>query len=133
MDTSRIQKCIKEGSVSTLKTATWVIKITAIVSAVVFLLKVLNILPYISNFLSPIMNFIGLPGEASLAFVSGYFINIYSCIAVADTLNLSTRSVTILAVLVMCAHNMIVETAVQKKLVLLQSGLFWSEHLVELF
>lgn len=62
------------------------------------------------------MNFIGLPGEASLAFVSGYFINIYSCIAVADTLNLSTRSVTILAVLVMCAHNMIVETAVQKKI-----------------
>ena len=62
------------------------------------------------------MSFIGLPGEASLAFVSGYFINIYSCIAAADTLNLSARSVTIMAVLVMCAHNMIVETAVQKKL-----------------
>lgn len=62
------------------------------------------------------MSFVGLPGEAALAFVSGYFINIYSCVAAADTLNLSARSVTIMAVLVMCAHNMIVETAVQKKI-----------------
>lgn len=113
---NRIIQCAKEAFPSAKKTAFWVIKITAVVSVVIFLLRVFNILPYISRSLAPVMGFIGLPGEASLAFVTGYFINIYSCIAAADTLNLSSRSVTILAVLVMCAHNMIVETAVQKKI-----------------
>lgn len=109
-------QCVKGALPGALKTSLWVIRITVIVSAVIFVLRVFNVLPYISNALEPVMSFIGLPGEAALAFVSGYFINIYSCVAAADTLNLSARSVTIMAVLVMCAHNMIVETAVQKKI-----------------
>ncbi len=109
-------QCVKEALPSALKTSLWVIRITVVVSAVIFLLQLFNILPYISSALEPVMKFIGLPGEASLAVVSGYFINIYSCIAASDTLHLSSRSVTIMAVMVMCAHNMIVETAVQKKI-----------------
>lgn len=113
---NRLIQCVKGALPGALKTSLWVIRITVIVSAVIFLLKLFNVLPVISDFLAPVMSFVGLPGEAALAFVSGYFINIYSCVAAADTLNLSARSVTIMAVLVMCAHNMIVETAVQKKI-----------------
>ncbi len=112
----RIIKAIHEILPSARQTAIWVIKITCIVSTLIFLLRYFNILPYISEALQPVMNFMGLPGEASLAYVAGYFVNIYSTIAAAETLNLSARSVTILAVLVMCSHNMIVETAVQKKI-----------------
>ena len=93
----------------------WVVKITAIVSVVIYILRLTGVLPVLGRSLEPVMSFIGLPGEASLAYVSGYFVNVYSAIAACASLNLSARSVTILAVLVMCSHNMIVETAVQKK------------------
>ena len=93
----------------------WVIKITAIVSVAIYILRLTGALNWIGAALEPVMRYIGLPGEASLAYVSGYFVNVYSAIAACASLNLSARSVTILAVLVMCSHNMIVETAVQKK------------------
>lgn len=111
----RLGKCVADVLPGAKKTAIWIVEITAAVSAVIFILKVLNVIPVISNAVSPIMKFVGLPGEASLAYVSGYFVNVYSAIAAAVTLGLTHRSMTILAVMVMCSHSMIVETAVQKK------------------
>jgi hypothetical protein len=61
------------------------------------------------------MKLIGLPGEAALVFLSSITLNIYSAIAVIDTLPLSAREVVILAIMCLTAHNMIVETAVMKK------------------
>lgn len=100
---------------STLKTALWIVEITVCVSFGIFLLRFFDLLPYISSFLSPVFNYLGLPGEATLAYVSGYFVNVYSAIAAAATIGLDAREMTILAVMVLCSHNMIVETAVQKK------------------
>lgn len=111
----RLWNCVKDVIPAAKKTAIWIVEITATVSAVIFILRALNIIPLISNAVSPIMKFVGLPGEASLAYVSGYFVNVYSAIAAAVTLGLTRRSMTILAVMVMCSHSMIVETAVQKK------------------
>ncbi|MDZ4059354.1 MAG: nucleoside recognition domain-containing protein, partial [Bacteroidales bacterium] len=99
----------------TLKTCLWLIRITVSITLAVQLLEYFKILPYISDFLGPVFSIIGLPGEASLAFVSGYFVNVYSAIAVIATLNLDVRTITILSVMILCAHNMIAETAVQKK------------------
>lgn len=112
---NRIKRCAIEVWPGAKKTTLWVVKITSIVSVIIFILQCLNVIPALSKAIGPVMKFIGLPGEAALAYVSGYFVNVYSCIAAAATLNLSARSVTILAVLVLCSHNMIVETAVQKK------------------
>lgn len=106
---------IKAALPSTLKTCIWVIEITVGVSFLILLLRYFNILPWISSLLEPLFRLIGLPGEAALAYVSGYFVNVYTAIAVAVTLNLDARAMTILAVMVLCSHNMIVETAVQKK------------------
>ncbi len=111
----RLVYCTKEATPGAIKTIWWVIRITAIVSLAIYILRLTGALNWIGRELSPMMSFIGLPGEASLAYVSGYFVNVYSAIAACASLNLSARSVTILAVLVMCSHNMIVETAVQKK------------------
>ena len=60
-------------------------------------------------------NHLGLPGEAALAYVTGYFVNVYAAISVAASLELDVRAMTILSVMVLCSHNMITETAVQKK------------------
>ncbi|MGM9774129.1 MAG: nucleoside recognition domain-containing protein [Candidatus Egerieousia sp.] len=111
----RIGKCAVQVLPGAKKTAFWVVRITAIVSAVIFVLRYSGLLSIISDAVGPVMELVGLPGEAALAYVSGYFVNVYSCIAAAVTLNLSPRSMTILAVMVLCSHNMFVETAVQKK------------------
>ncbi len=108
-------KSIKEVLPGTLKTCIWILKVTVLVSFIILFLKYFNILPWISTALEPVFSRLGLPGEASLAFVTGFFVNVYSAIAVAATLNLDARSITILSVMVLCAHNIIVETAVQKK------------------
>ncbi len=111
----RAINAIREVFPKSVKTSIWLIKITVSISAAILLLRYFNILPWFSKMISPVFNYVGLPGEASLAFVTGYFVNVYSAIAVIGTLNLDTRSLTILAIMILCAHNMITETAVQNK------------------
>ncbi len=111
----RIMACVKEVLPGATKTCIWIVKITVAVSFAILFLKYFNILPYFSEFISPLFNHIGLPGEAALAFVSGYFVNVYAAISAAVAVDLDTRALTILGVMTLCAHNMITETAVQKK------------------
>lgn len=111
----RASSCIRQLLPGTARTTLWIIKLTVGVSFAIMLLRYFNILSYISAALSPIFIHLGLPGEAALAYVTGYFVNCYSAIAVAVTLDLDTRALTILMTMVLCSHNMIVETAVQKK------------------
>lgn len=106
---------LKKVFPSTLRTALWIIEMTVGVSFGILLLRYFGILPVISDFLSPVFVHFGLPGDASLAYVSGYFVNMYSAIAAAVSVGLDNREVTILGVMVLCSHNMLIETAVQKK------------------
>ena len=108
------------GSVKTAlpdaaKICLWMIEITAGVSFVIFLLKYFGVLEWLSVYLEPLFKHLGLPGAASLAWVSGYFVNCYSAIAAGVTMGLDTRQMTILAVMALCAHNMPVEVTIQKK------------------
>jgi len=112
---SRIVSSVKEVLPSSLKTCIWMIKITVGVSFAMMLLKYFNILPLISDFISPVFRFFGLPGSAALAYLSGYFVNCYSAIAVISSLGMDARSITIIATMVLCSHSMILETAVLRK------------------
>lgn len=111
----RFKRCIREIIPSTTKTCIWIIKITVGVSFAMMLLKYFNILPYISDFISPVFSIFGLPGSTALAFVSGYCVNVYSAIAVMTSLDLDWRAITILSTMVMAAHSMFLETPVLKK------------------
>ncbi len=111
----RIGRCVKEVLPTTTRTCIWIIKITVGVSLAMMLLKYFGILAWISDAVNPVFRIFGLPGATALAFVSGYFVNIYSCIAVMTTLELDWRAITILSTMVMCAHSMVLETAVLKK------------------
>ena len=92
----------------------WLVPLTAGVSFAILLLRQFGALAYISGALAPLCRFVGLPGEAALAYVSAYFVNIYACIAAIDAIQLTDpRSVTLIAVMALCAHNVIAETAVQ--------------------
>lgn len=111
----RIRKSVKQVLPGTFKTCIWLIKITVGVSFAILFLKYFDILPWISCFLSPVFNHLGLPGEAALPYVTGYFVNVYAAISVAVAFDFDVRTLTILSVMVLCSHNMVTETAVQKK------------------
>ena len=111
----RISQTAKSAMPSALRTAWWIIRITVIISFCVEALRYVGIVSWISIILSPVFEFVGLPGEASLVYITGYFVNVYAAIAVMASLQLNVRSLTILAVMVLCSHNMIMETAVQQK------------------
>ena len=112
---SRFLNCVKSARPSAFKTIWWLAKIMTLVSFVIMLLQYLGVIEWISYWMTPIFSHFGLPGEAALAYVSGYFVNCYSAIAVMTTLDLGTRAATILSVMVLCSHNMFVETTVQHK------------------
>lgn len=112
---SRIMKSIREVIPGSIKTCIWMGKVTVIVTFAMMLLKYFNILPWISELISPVFKYFGLPGSAALAYLSGYFVNNYSAIAVISTLDLDWRATTIIATMALCSHSMILETAVQKK------------------
>lgn len=112
---NRIIGAVKSAIPTALKTAWWMIRLTVIISLSVTILQYLGVITWLSELLNPLFNLAGLPGESAIVFISGYFVNIYSAVAAASTLNISLRSITILAIMCLCAHNMIIETAVQKK------------------
>jgi hypothetical protein len=58
---------------------------------------------------------IGLPGEAALPYITGYFVNVYAAISVMCSFDFDVRTLTILSTMILCSHNIITETAVQKK------------------
>lgn len=111
----RLKRVAVQATPGAFKTIIWIFKITAAVSFAMFVLRALGILDWISVAVSPVFLYFGLPGEASLAYVSGYFINVYSCVAALSTLELTTREVTILGTMTLAAHAMILESAVQHK------------------
>jgi hypothetical protein len=110
-----LKNSIKSAFPAALRTAWWVVKLTVGVSFAVTVLDYLGAVKWFSQIATPVFTHIGLTGESALAYITGYFVNIYSAIAVVTTLDLSFRSITIIAVMCLCSHNMIIETAVQKK------------------
>ncbi|MCX7948477.1 MAG: transporter [Treponemataceae bacterium] len=111
----RITGVIRAALKPSLSTIRFLISITVPVSFGVFILDITGILSVIAVFFNPLMQFLGLPGESGLVFVSSILLNIYSAIAVMGTLHLNLREVTLLAVMCLIAHSIIVETMVMKK------------------
>jgi spore maturation protein SpmB len=119
MTTTRVSQravaAAKSAIPGALRTAWWMVRLTVLVSFGVEVLRYFGVLYWMSESLSPLFRLVGLPGEAALAFISGYFVNVYAAVAVMATLDLDGRTITILAVMILCAHNMIIESPVQQK------------------
>jgi spore maturation protein SpmB len=111
----RLLQCAREIVKPTLRIIRFLLLIMLPVSFVMLILETSGIMLIISRFMDPLMQFLGLPGEASLAFLSSVFINVYSAIAVMETLALSGKQLIILATMCLIAHNFFVECVVMKK------------------
>lgn len=111
----RLRHVVATATPQAIRTIGWIIRLTVLVSFIVFLMQYTGLIQWISAWVSPVFHLFGLRGDAAMAFVSGYFINIYSSIAVISTLDLTVREITILATMSTAAHAIIVEGAVLHK------------------
>jgi hypothetical protein len=112
---ARVRSAVTSGLSTGFKTMLFLVKIMVPVSLAVSLLQWTGVLAILARFLAPGMNLLGLSGESALVLVSAILLNNYSAIAVMESLPLTMREVTILAIMALTAHNLIVETAVMKK------------------
>ncbi len=112
----RLWPCVVKAYPSAIKTGLWLLSITVPVSFAVLVMKLTGMLDVVARFFEPLFSLFGLPGESALVFVTACFLNIYSCIAVIETLGLTGRTVTILALMCLISHNLPVESAVQKRI-----------------
>lgn len=111
----RIVDIVKECYKPSLKSALWILKLMIPISLGVVVLQYFGVIDVISQYTSPLFKLVGLPGEASLVYITAGLVNIYSAIAVMSTFAFDPRAITMLAISSLIAHNLIVETAVQRK------------------
>ena len=105
---AKFRKSIVESLPRSFSTIVWLLKIMLPISLAVRVLDYYGIISYLSDFLHPLFQLIGLPG--SLAFVP-----LYGAIAVMASLTMTLREATILSIMCLIAHNLLVECAVTKK------------------
>jgi len=111
----RVVLSIRRGLLSGAFTSWTLLKVMIPTMVLVQVLKVTGLLGSIAAMGAPLMDLFGLPGESSLVLITGGLVNIYAAIAVAVNIPLTAKSMTILAIMVLIAHNLIVETAVQSQ------------------
>ncbi|KAF0818898.1 Nucleoside binding-domain containing protein YvoD [Bacillus sp. ZZV12-4809] len=105
----------KRGLMAGLKT-TWTLgKVIFPVTLIVALLQHTPVLPWVIKLITPLMNLIGLSGDASIPLVLGNFLNLYAGIGAILTLDLTVKEVFIIAVMLSFSHNMLIETGVALK------------------
>lgn len=104
-----------KGLKSGLSTTWTLTKIIVPVYFAVTILKHTFLLDAISNFFRPFMNVVGLPGEAAIVLVLGNIVNLYAALGAIATLTLTSKEVTIIAVMLSFSHSLFMETAVAKK------------------
>ncbi|WP_352418400.1 nucleoside recognition domain-containing protein [Proteiniborus sp.] len=109
----------KQSIINGLKSGintTWVLaKIMVPVYLIVTIVKHTFLLDAISNLFMPFMNIVGLPGEAAIVLVLGNMVNLYAALGAIATLTLTSKEITIIAVMLSFSHSLFMETAVAKK------------------
>lgn len=100
-----------------LKTSLLLIKVVIPFYILMNILKeTTSLISYAADFFSPIMKYHGLPGDAAMAILAGYLVNLYAAIAVMIPLGLNPKQITILGLLLGLSHNLIVETMVLREI-----------------
>ena len=97
------------------RTGWFLVRIMVPLSAGIGLLQWTGTLEWIGRRLAPAMGLFGLPGEAAVALVAGAVTGVYGGVAAAAAVPLTKVQLTVLALMVLTAHNLVVESAVQSR------------------
>ena len=106
---------LRRGINSGLKTTFELGKVIFPVTLVVSLLQHTPVLPILIDWMSPVMQIFGLPGEAAVPLVLGNLLNIYAAIGAILSLKFTVKEVFILAIMLSFSHNLLIETSVALK------------------
>lgn len=98
-----------------MKTVWTLGKVIFPITLVMTILQYTPILPWIIEKISPVMQLIGLPGEAALPLVLGNALNLYAGIAAIITFDFTVKEVFIMAVMLSFSHNLFIESAVASR------------------
>jgi hypothetical protein len=105
----------KKGIRSGLQT-TWALgKIIFPITLLVTIISHTAIIQWLMKALTPMMSWIGLPGDAAIPIVLGNFLNLYAGIGAILTMELTVKEVFILAVMLSFSHNLIIESTVASR------------------
>ena len=103
---------IKRGFTKSLSLLLMLTKIIVPVTILVAVLDHFGIVENIAHFFSPAMALLGLPGEATIILLLGFFINLYAALGVIAAISLSPQQLTVLALMLGICHELPVETMV---------------------
>ncbi|MGB5867624.1 MAG: nucleoside recognition protein [Arcobacteraceae bacterium] len=107
---------IKHTLNSSLKSAWIILKLVIPIYILADILFYYNTLSYVSFIVEPFTSILGLPAEASLAIISGIFLNLYAAVAFAAPLDMTPHQWSILAVFLGICHSLVVESVIMKKI-----------------
>lgn len=112
---NRVCETIKRGALNGLSITYTMVKVIIPFYIAIEFLKRTGIIDRIGYLLKPLMGIFGLPGESAICLAAGYFINLYAAIAVVAPLELSSKDITVIALMLGISHSLPVETAVTKQ------------------
>lgn len=105
----------KSGFMNGLRTTGVLLRVVIPVFGFVKVLEHTPLIGWISKTCDPLMGLLGLPGEAALAMVTGMVFNFYAAVGITVALGLTPWQMTILAVILSCCHELILETAIIRR------------------
>ena len=115
LDKRRIKECLQSGIRKGLNGFLWIMKILIPVSLFTALLAWTGWLGRLDFFLQPMMSILSLPAMATLPLLIGMLTGIYGGIAAMSVLPFSQDQMTLMAIFLLIAHNLIQEGIIQAK------------------
>lgn len=106
----RIRTGLKIGLLTSAKLLCFILPFYVVVQ----LFKDSPLVVSLANLFTPMMELLGLPGEAAFALVIGGLLNMYGAIAILATLELSPWQVTQCGLLLGLAHELVVEGGIMR-------------------
>lgn len=95
---------------------TWILgKVVFPITFTMTLLSYTPVMGWLISFFKPVIGWLGLPGEAAIPLVLGNALNLYAAIGAILSLQLSVKSVFILAIMLSFSHSLPIETTLAKK------------------
>ena len=106
---------VKRGLKQGLSLAWTLGKIVFPITIAVTILQYTPILPWFINFVAPLMQLIGLPGEAAMPLVLGNALNLYAGIGAIVSFEFTVKEVFIMAMMLSFSHNLFIESALASR------------------
>ncbi|GGA67359.1 nucleoside recognition domain-containing protein [Ornithinibacillus halotolerans] len=95
---------------------TWALgKVIFPITLIITILQYTPVLPWLIEWISPLMGLIGLSGEAAVPIVLGNVLNLYAGIGAIISFDFTVKEVFIMAVMLSFSHNLFIESAVVSK------------------